>query len=445
MSIKSESTPKKRRSLEINTRRLLRNRNVHGDENSKDCEADYLKTTAGKRRASLIARATIHPATRLASVATKMETSESVQVLTNDRLLEEPKIPASSRTQELPADFSSRQRRNERLIRSNIELIDRASRVTSGRSSARTLRPRYPRTPTPETALLLSPKLSKARQQRNSTPKALEIQKGANEKISSAFSGIPRASRNSTPRSTKIETPKSSRLKSQKVSKPKFNTPKKKSTTQTPKSGHKGTPKNEGTPRAKTPKGTPKSQKKEHSLVCQTCEEIFPEKKAMLRHQRFHGRSKTDSTNSTPNKVTLIRAQKTNTIPDTKFECDICRKTFRFISNLRSHRAIHDEQRSFECHSCQKSLLITLQEGGFIIHPSVVEKAENMDQQVDTRKCCHSDQKHVPTRGRVKKFMCDKCARTFVLESNLRIHMKTHTIDKMRNILKASASVYAAE
>ena len=261
MSIKSESTPKKRRSLQINTRRLLRNRNVHGDESFKDCEADYLKTTAGKRRASLIARATIHPATRLASVATKMETSESVQVLTNDRLLEEPKIPASSRAQELQADFSSRQRRNERLIRSNIELIDRASRVTSGRSSARTLRPRYPRTPTPETALLLSPKLSKARQQRNSTPKALEIQKGANEKISSAFSGIPRASRNSTPRSTKIETPKSSRLKSQKISKPKFNTPKKKSTTQTPKSGHKGTPKNEGTPRAKTPKGTPKSQK----------------------------------------------------------------------------------------------------------------------------------------------------------------------------------------
>ena len=75
----------------------------------------------------------------------------------------------------------------------------------------------------------------------------------------------------------------------------------------------------------------------------------------------------------------------------------------------------------------------------------MVEKSENIDQQVYIRKCCHSDQKHVPTRGRVKKFMCDKCARTFVLESNLRIHMKTHTIDKIRDILKASASVYAAE
>ena len=147
----------------------------------------------------------------------------------------------------------------------------------------------------------------------------------------------------------------------------------------------------------------------------------------------------------------LIRTPKSRNNLPAKFECDICQKKFRFGSNLKSHQAIHEQQRLFECSLCQNNLLVTaLRSGHLVTKTTLLDRSESMEHKaVTSNDCCHGYhhpgdlKEHI--QSKVRRFMCDKCARTFRSESNLSIHMKTHTIDKIKDILKATLSRFAAE
>ena len=141
---------------------------------------------------------------------------------------------------------------------------------------------------------------------------------------------------------------------------------------------------------------------------------------------------------------TLVRTPKIISKPSTDFECDVCQKKFRFRSNLKAHQAIHDQQRIFECSLCQNSLIVTALHNCHLV-AKVVGQPENKNTDGCSDGHGHSRDTRTHAQTRIRRFMCDKCARTFASESNLKIHMKTHTIDKLRDILKATSSRFTAE
>lgn len=65
------------------------------------------------------------------------------------------------------------------------------------------------------------------------------------------------------------------------------------------------------------------------------------------------------------------------------------------------------------------------------------------------KNCCLSsrslDNTERGTKAAERRFMCEKCARTFVSETNLKMHLKTHVIDKIRDILKTTSTRFSPE
>ena len=141
----------------------------------------------------------------------------------------------------------------------------------------------------------------------------------------------------------------------------------------------------------------------------------------------------------------LTRTPKSGKRNHGKYECDVCKKTFRFRSNFKSHRLLHEQPKMFQCRSCQKDLLV-IAEGTGRMHVENLVKTGTGNPEIVCKDCCYGD--NVPDAGGQKVvhgFMCDKCPRTFRLETNLKIHLKTHAIEKIRDILKGTTATLAAE
>ena len=145
----------------------------------------------------------------------------------------------------------------------------------------------------------------------------------------------------------------------------------------------------------------------------------------------------------------MIRTPKSGKKNHGKFQCDICQKNFRFRSNLKSHRLIHEQPKMFKCRSCEKSLLIVVEGADRLLVESLV-KPETGSSEVVCKDCCYGDTTLKDGGRKLRKrrghcFMCDKCPKTFGSETNLKIHLKTHAIEKIRDILKGTSSRFTAE
>ena len=126
-----------------------------------------------------------------------------------------------------------------------------------------------------------------------------------------------------------------------------------------------------------------------------------------------------------------------------KYECDVCRKNFKFRSNLKPHRLLHEQPKLFQCRSCEKNLLV-IAEGTDRLLVEKLVKPEAGSSEIVCKDCCYGE--NMPNAGgrrAVHSFVCDKCPRTFRLETNLKIHLKTHAIEKIRDILKTSSRLTA--
>ncbi|GFV24549.1 zinc finger protein 26 [Trichonephila clavipes] len=141
---------------------------------------------------------------------------------------------------------------------------------------------------------------------------------------------------------------------------------------------------------------------KEKIHLCKICNRDFSSNWRLVAHvKKFHGKTITCNgcdSNSTNNKdhikECLQRKHSAN-------KCDICNKTFDFVSGLKKHIRTHTQEKCFQCTVCDKSFAHA-----------------------------HTLNEHYRTHTNEKPFVCETCNTSFSTKSTLTKHYRTHTNEK---------------
>ncbi|CAG9822621.1 unnamed protein product [Phaedon cochleariae] len=112
-----------------------------------------------------------------------------------------------------------------------------------------------------------------------------------------------------------------------------------------------------------------------------------------------------------------------------EYECNICQKSFRSISGLRTHLKSHDEEKPYVCTECKKAFKVY----GSLMHHIRTHSGE---QPYECKECGKKYKQagtlraHMRIHTGSKPFLCTICGRGFRQAPDLTYHMRTHTKEK---------------
>lgn len=195
---------------------------------------------------------------------------------------------------------------------------------------------------------------------------------------------------------------------------------------------------------------------KQHSKIfrCQHCTETFVGINLYDEHVRSHfiplPRVSCDVCGKSYNFISglnrhrrqehqeLIAAENTNRLPKYKYFCDLCSKTFAEGTYFRMHVASHRENKKYLCHECGKSysMKVILKYHIRNVH-DVKSSNQGTNEDCTTNSKNISEENNVPeaTKSQIhtqKKpvYFCNVCNKTFSLKSYYRMHAASHTEGK---------------
>ncbi|XP_023697316.2 histone-lysine N-methyltransferase PRDM16 isoform X1 [Paramormyrops kingsleyae] len=168
----------------------------------------------------------------------------------------------------------------------------------------------------------------------------------------------------------------------------------------------------------------------EQMYRCEDCDELFPSKPDLRRHQKYSCSSagsifdtlnedlkqeREDSDEGVheckdcekifPNKYSLGQHMIVHT-EEREYKCDQCPKAFNWKSNLIRHQMSHDSGKRFECENCDKDASPCRQ---VFTDPSNLQR--------------HIRSQHVGARAHT----CPECGKTFATSSGLKQHKHIHS------------------
>ena len=119
-----------------------------------------------------------------------------------------------------------------------------------------------------------------------------------------------------------------------------------------------------------------------------------------------------------------------------EFKCEICSKTFKYLSLYERHQRTHRDDRAFKCEQCDKSFN----------RPDTLKTHMNIHTGAGYS-CCgrffHSKaalKYHTRTLHRVEVQKCRECPMTFESEVELKAHSETHKITEFPMLLDIVAT-----
>ena len=148
-------------------------------------------------------------------------------------------------------------------------------------------------------------------------------------------------------------------------------------------------------------------------LPCERCKKLCKSKASYIAH------FKACSSSVPPN----------SSLPNGKYECDICGKTYELRPSLQRHMRIHLGLDEFKCSICEKQFSDAKSLRGHIfIHtgekPFSCRFCEFKFRDKSTLR------KHETRHGTERPFKCDVCLKAFFLGVDLRKHQKVHLVDR---------------
>ncbi|RZC42243.1 zf-AD domain containing protein [Asbolus verrucosus] len=172
----------------------------------------------------------------------------------------------------------------------------------------------------------------------------------------------------------------------------------------------------------------------EKSYYCDVCEKYLQTQGELSKHKRYHSnytglmccgrRYRSEET---------YRAHQ-NFCHQTTYICDVCQKTFKRMSNLKTHEKIHKEgykPPSFNCDKCDKTF-----SGKKDLKLHVESIHEGKPPQFICEICGKivksrtSLKDHLKIHSGDKSVICTYCGKSFTSQRYLKVHLRVHTKEK---------------
>ncbi|KAI1892557.1 hypothetical protein AGOR_G00134810 [Albula goreensis] len=188
----------------------------------------------------------------------------------------------------------------------------------------------------------------------------------------------------------------------------------------------------------------------EQMYRCEDCDELFPSKPDLRRHQKYScssGNSLFDTLGDDfkqerddsdepvheckdcekifPNEYSLGQHMIVHT-EEREYKCDQCPKAFNWKSNLIRHQMSHDSGKRFECENCDKVFTDPSNLQRHIRSQHVGARAHTCPECGKTFATSSGLKQHKHIHSSVKPFICEVCHKSYTQFSNLCRHKRMH-------------------
>jgi uncharacterized Zn-finger protein len=111
--------------------------------------------------------------------------------------------------------------------------------------------------------------------------------------------------------------------------------------------------------------------------------------------------------------------------PTKEHQCDMCKKRFIFLSQLKIHKRIHSKETPFSCDQCQMSFYT---KGNLKLHRRIHTGKKLYSCDLCPKKFARSNDltRHKRMHTGERPYQCDLCPKKFARSHHLKIHNRIH-------------------